>query len=310
MAVTSDVLRRGRELMRVIACIVTYEPEVDLLQANIAAVLGQVEGLVLIDNASSSLPAFLENLEPGVEIHRQSENLGLSKAMNLAAVRARARGADAILMLDQDSVLSEGAVASLSAALSGHPECAIVAARMVHRNVDSTSGLSAGTLEVVNACITSGSLIRFSDWAALGGWDEQLFIDYVDFDFCLRLRMRGRGIVIDQATTMGHSIGNARRTGRVVVWGHGAGRLERMANDVVLYARKHRRSPAELQVVSRSVARAVVGLCWKAVVIVRYEQSKSAKLRALARGATKGLSRRPGRNVMRRIVPSRPGDAG
>ena len=84
-----------------------------------------------------------------------------------------------------------------------------------------------------------------------------------------------------------------------MVWGHGASRLEHMANDVVLYARKHRRSPAELQVVSRSVARAVVGLCWKAFVIVRYEQSKAAKLRALIRGAARGLARRQDVNVVR-----------
>lgn len=293
--------------MRVFACIVTYEPEVELLAANIDAVLGQVEGLVLIDNASSSLPGFLEGIDPRVEIHRQSENLGLSKAMNLAAIRARAGGADAILMLDQDSVVSAGAVAALSSALSSHPGRSIAAAHMVDRNVDSTSGVSADTLEVVDACITSGSLIRLSDWAAVGGWDEALFIDYVDFDFCLRLRMRGKEVVIDHATTMDHGIGNARKVGRVVAWGHGEPRLEHMASDVVLYARKHRRSPAELQVVPRGVARALAGLCWKAVVIVRYEQSKSAKLRAMARGAARGLAQRPDGKVVRQMASSSPG---
>jgi len=278
--------------VRVFACIVTYEPDIELLNANIAAVLGQVEGVVLVDNASRNLSSFLQTLDPRVDVLRQSQNQGLSRAMNAAARRAQAEGADAVLMLDQDSVVSAGAGASLSNALRADPGLAIVAAHMVDRNVEGVGESPTDVLEAVNACITSGSLVRLSDWAAVGGWDENLFIDYVDFDFCLRLRMRGRGIRIDHETKLDHAIGDAQRVGRVVVWGHGATRLEHMANDVVRYAKKHRRSPAGLQVVPRGVARAVAGLCWKAAVVLRYEQDKSAKLRALAKGAIRGLSRR------------------
>ncbi|PZE59691.1 hypothetical protein DEJ04_06975 [Curtobacterium sp. MCLR17_044] len=279
----------GRRLVRVFACIVTYEPDVELLNANIAAVLGQVEGIVLVDNASSNLSSFVQTIDPRVHVLRQSQNQGLSRAMNAAVRRARTDGADAVLMLDQDSVVSAGAVSSLSNALRADPGLAIVAAHMVDRNVEEVDESRTDGLEAVNACITSGSLVRLSDWAAVGGWDENLFIDYVDFDFCLRLRMRGKGIRIDHETKLDHAIGNAQRVGRVVVWGHGATRLEHMANDVVRYAKKHRRSPAGLQVVPRGIARAVAGLCWKAAVVLRYEQDKSAKLRALVRGTARGF---------------------
>lgn len=276
--------------MRIFACIVTYEPDVELLNANVAAVLDQVEGVVLVDNASSNLLSFLQTIDPRVDVLRQPQNQGLSRAMNAAVRRAQAEGADAVLMLDQDSIVSADAVSSLSEALRADPGLAIVAAHMVDRNVEGAGEPPTHVLEAVNACITSGSLVRLSDWAAVGGWDENLFIDYVDFDFCLRLRMRGRGITIDHKTKLDHAIGEAQRVGRVVVWGHGATRLEHMANDVVRYARKHRRSPAGLQVVPRGIARAVAGLCWKAVVVLRYEQDKSAKMRALVRGAARGLS--------------------
>ncbi len=42
----------GEDPMRIFACVVTYEPDLELLAANLAAVTGQVAGVIVVDNAS------------------------------------------------------------------------------------------------------------------------------------------------------------------------------------------------------------------------------------------------------------------
>jgi len=39
----------------------------------------------------------------------------------------------------------------------------------------------------VTMLVTSGSMIELATWQALGGFDEGLFIDYIDTDYCLRV---------------------------------------------------------------------------------------------------------------------------
>lgn len=278
--------------MRVIACVITYEPDRDLLRSNLEAVLDQVERVVLVDNASSSFDAIASRLDPRVVLLRQRSNLGLSRAMNAAAAEARRLGAEAVLMLDQDSVVATGLVESLERHLADDDDLAIVAARMIDRNL-SRAGDYARGLQVVQASITSGSLVRVRDWDEVDGWDERLFIDYVDFDFCLRLRMLERKIAIDHDTALDHAIGDARRVGRAIAWGHSAFRLRHMASDIIYYARKHRRSPAALQVVPRGVIRAAAVLVRKAVIVAAHERDRKQKLLALAQGTIHGFVTRP-----------------
>lgn len=280
--------------MRIFACVVTYEPDLELLAANLAAVTGQVAGVIVVDNASTNLSDFEGTLDSEIILIRRSANLGLSSAMNLGADVAMAADADALLMLDQDSLVAPEVVHLLSAELAADDRLAIVAAHMVDRNLAPGAIASHGP-ERVDACITSGSLVRLVDWKRIGGWDEQLFIDYVDFDLCLRLRVLDREIAIHHDALLMHSIGDARRVGRAVAWGHGARRLRHMAADAVHYARKHRRSPRALQVVPRGLLRTLAVLLRKSVVIALHEDQKVAKISAIAEGTFTGLVSRFGR---------------
>jgi rhamnosyltransferase len=275
--------------VRTFACIVTYEPELQLLTENLRSIVPQVEGVVVVDNNSSNAAEIADDLPDGVMFHRLPANRGLSAAMNIAVRRAMEAEASAVVMLDQDSVVGPTLVRTLQDDLDEDPGLAVVAPDIQDRNLGHEQPAMTTGLEQVNACITSGSIVRVEDWERVGGWDEDLFIDYVDFDFCLRIRLAGRGIAIDHRAVLDHSIGNARRAGAVVAWGHGAARLEHMAKDVLHYAKKHRGSPTRLQVVPNSLARALAVLIRKTAVIVLHEDDKVAKVSAIARGTIAGL---------------------
>lgn len=275
--------------MHTIACIVTYEPDLDVLTENVRAVSVQVDDVIVVDNGSSNVDAIAEGLPEGVDLRRLPDNAGLSRAMNIAVQQADVRGAVYVLMLDQDSVVTPQLVPMLRDVLTRDEDLALVGPDIEDRNLGvSPDGHGLGT-ERVNACITSGSLMRVADWRAIGGWDEGLFVDFVDFDLCLRLRTAGRGIAIEHGVFLQHAIGQARKVRAGVAWGHGAARLEHMSTDVVRYARKHRSARTDLQVVPNSIVRALALLGWKSLMVVLHEDAKVAKVSAIIRGTVRGL---------------------
>ncbi|MGO8765421.1 MAG: glycosyltransferase [Limisphaerales bacterium] len=58
-----------------------------------------------------------------------------------------------------------------------------------------------------SGAITSGSLIKPGMFEAVGFYDEALFIDYVDSDFCLRLQKRGFKIMSVAPVRLEHELG-------------------------------------------------------------------------------------------------------
>ena len=66
---------------------------------------------------------------------------------------------------------------------------------------------SRNDVEKVSACMTSGSLTNLYAWREIGGFDESYFIDFVDNDFCMRLRLGGYGIIRVNSCVMRHQLG-------------------------------------------------------------------------------------------------------
>jgi rhamnosyltransferase len=61
----------------------------------------------------------------------------------------------------------------------------------------------------VRTAITSGSLVRVAVFGAVGLFDDALFIDSVDHDFCLRCRRRGLLVIESRDQVLEHAIGQA-----------------------------------------------------------------------------------------------------
>lgn len=268
---------------RIFAGVVTFNPDTTRLRENIDAVAPQVADVLIVDNGSDSEPDAAPHT-----VHRFSENRGIAVALNEIMRLAAAGGATAVLLLDQDSVAENSMVATLEQSLASG--VALVAPNILDRGLGG--GKKEGSRRDVNFCITSGSLLRVDAWAAVGGYDEAMFIDFVDFDFCLRLRASGYRIVRDDAATLVHEIGNARRVAGVVAYNHSAARSYHMGRDMVYYARKHRKSPKALKVGGRGVVLTLVVLARKAVIVVLHETDKLARVSALLRGALSGMRAR------------------
>lgn len=277
----------GMGKVSVVAGVVSFNPNLERLRENLDAAFREVDEIVVIDNNSKNREDIIKLVEefPGLRVYQNGSNVGIAKALNQVMARASALNAAWVLLLDQDSVVSDGLVTALTDNIQ--PGVGIVAPAIVDRS-DSQPAQAHGLCSNVDYCITSGSLCSIGAWESIGGYDEAMFIDFVDFDFCLRLRQSGLTIVRVPTTTLLHEIGKITRHGPFTAYHHSAFRSYHMARDMLYYAYKHRRSPRELMVQRRGLLGTYLVLARKAVIISLFEEDRVRRVLAILRGALTG----------------------
>lgn len=186
------------------AGIVTYNPDIDRLEENIDAIKPQVEGVLIFDNGSNNVNEILYCCEKSPLIC-STDNVGMAKALNRLAGVARSKGATDIVMLDQDSVVTPGFVVSEAAKRADG--VGIVCPHISDRNVKVADVDRTLTIDVPRT-ITSGSMVNLEAWTKVGGYDERLFVDNVDNDFCDNLRAHGYRVVRTNAAKIIHEMGH------------------------------------------------------------------------------------------------------
>jgi len=268
----------------VITAVVTaYHPD-GRLSAVIDAALESCAEVVVVDNTPTDSKSQTDDFtDSRVKVLRPGRNSGLAGALN-AAVGALSPEAEAVLVLDQDSVLPKELVPSLAAHLAD-PGIGVIAPTPV----DAVSGVAYGrftpsgsTLVDRDAVITSGMLVRRSVLDASGSFRDEFFVDWVDNDFCLRLRRNGVRIVQDTAILLPHSIGDRRehRVGPVKIrvlryspWRH----YWITRNGLVLIRENLRRNPGwSLQ--------ALLYIGRQALTTAVFEPSRGENLKAILSG--------------------------
>ena len=195
--------------------VVTYHPDADVV-ARVAAVAAQVGRVVVVDNGSA--PADVDRLRhglPGVELIANPANRGIATALNQGLARAAALGCAWALTMDQDSTAHSTLMAGLRRAYdacSYRDHLGTLAANFVdrHRRRRFVATATAGGRPYVEqaAVITSGSLVSVAAWAAVGPFRDDYFIDFVDHEFCLRLRRDGWRVAATAEPLIDHAIGH------------------------------------------------------------------------------------------------------
>ncbi|MEM6374602.1 MAG: glycosyltransferase family 2 protein [Pseudomonadota bacterium] len=198
--------------MKTVAVLVTYHPDTDRVKAMMTALEPQVDGLILVDNGSDQtgmLDSMLGHLSIPCEALFQPDNRGLAQAQNAGIALAQGMGAAAVLLMDQDSLPGDNMVAALKSALTARQEGrpAAIGAAFIEPARGTAAALPDGDYPEVRAVIASGTLIPIAVFHDVGRFDEALFIDFVDTEWCLRARARGYRCFIARNARMTHQIG-------------------------------------------------------------------------------------------------------
>lgn len=286
----------------IVACVVTYQPGEDLAD-NLRALRKQAARVFVVDNGSGNAAAVEAHARAlGCDFIGLPRNLGVAAALNQGLMQARALGATWLATFDQDSQLPEGALHGLLAAWAGHPERDRIGVLSL-THADRATGQhyhhawdileESGSWRRLRSAITSGSLVRLDAVAQVGAFDERLFIDSVDHDFCLRARRHGWLVMEDRTRVLTHSIGAAtvhRWLGRsLVVRNHSADRRYYMARNQLEVARQNFLADPVWSL------KACLQLVNTALGVALFETQARSKLAAMAQGALHFALRRFGR---------------
>ena len=217
------------------AVIIVYRPDPILLQQLVKAIRPQVDALWLMNNGTSlELCDLQEQIDRGevlAEIIQLPSNLGIGEAIARAAERARIEDHAFLLTLDQDSIPHADMVAKLHAAYcelhSQKNPVAAVGPQQIDRRTAHHAAFIAPIGErptfrrriypgnnahiEVDHLITSGMLAPISTYLLVGMPRADLFIDYVDIEWSLRVRHCGYKLYAVGGAILNHSIGDNYR---------------------------------------------------------------------------------------------------
>jgi rhamnosyltransferase len=290
------------------AVVVTYFPKAGSAD-NLDALAPQVGKLLIVDNGSSA-----PSLEPveaaaqrlNAEIVRLGSNLGIATALNAGLKIAREHGFRWLATFDQDSRATPGMIEEMVRALKSYPqpgEVAIVTPCHVDRRLGFTVREKAGEdvgegWRVIPSTMTSGNLVSVEIATEVGGFDDSLFIDYVDHEFCLRLRGYGYRVLEATRAKLLHSLGAMERRlfifKHVTVTNHPTVRRYYISrNRLIIWRQYWQQEPVW---VMRDMRR----FLFETVYILLYEKQLRAKVPMILRGLRDGF-----RNVRGAFDPGR-----
>jgi rhamnosyltransferase len=211
----------------VAAVVVLYRPEADTVfnLSEYASDFGHVWAIDNSEEPDARVVAAISAI-PTVECVPMHRNSGLGTALNAGVARARDAGFAWVVTLDQDSSPAARMLFELSRCACScleTRELGLVSPVLKLENGPEETGYD-GCREVLTT-ITSGSLVSVAAWEKVAGFDEGLFIDQVDHDFCLRLHSAGLAVLECGSAVLAHRMGEMRQRrllGPVYVSNHSA----------------------------------------------------------------------------------------
>lgn len=195
--------------MRIGAGIVLFNPDIERLKQNIEAIADQVIEVIVVDNHSDNINDIkkLILLFKNLILIQNDENYGIAHALNQIFVKAEELQYEWILTLDQDTICDDKMVKKLSENLS-IPKLGIICPEVNYEGWSSKS-ISGDRILEIEACMTSGAMTNVGAWKEIGGFEESYFIDYVDNEFCMKLKLNRFRIIRDMSCIMNHQLGES-----------------------------------------------------------------------------------------------------
>lgn len=191
-------------MVRIAAVTIVYHPSKTVIE-NILSYYSAVDELYIMDNSAVRNDFITEKLSnTNICYFHDGNNRGIAERLNHAATLAISKGFNWLLTMDQDSYFDEGAVEQYKKNIEhfeGKEQTAVFGVN--YAKPDS----EANTFKEVPILITSGSIINLEKIKLLGNFDENLFIDEVDSEYCYRARTHKFKIIECSQIFLHHQLG-------------------------------------------------------------------------------------------------------
>jgi rhamnosyltransferase len=192
----------------ILGVIITYNPDLNLLHKNITSFIDSVDAVIIVDNGSKAISELFRLESDTIKVLSNSSNLGIAEGLNQALFYAQKHHFDYVLTMDQDSFFESDTIQKLLLGFK-NDKIAIVCPSLKDMNSHHFVTVSEEYVEIFTA-ITSGCLCNVAILELVGGFDSKMFIDYVDFELCLRLQKNGFKIIQSQQSVLCHHLGESK----------------------------------------------------------------------------------------------------
>lgn len=188
--------------MKICGVVVWYNPGEEEV-SNIKTYLNYVDRVIVVDNSSNNNSYLLNGINK-IDYIANNENLGIAKALNIGCDKSIEYGYKYALTMDQDSRFDEDMIKKFI--------------NLFHEKtkVDKSIAIFAPLTDnsenggYVNKIITSGNILDLNAFKSVNGFDDDLFIDEVDFDLCFKLLKNNYKLYRFKEIRLNHKLGNKK----------------------------------------------------------------------------------------------------
>jgi rhamnosyltransferase len=257
--------------MKIAAVVIWFNPEKNMV-ANILTYSKYVFKTVIIDNSTCNNSALVVG-ERNIEYIPLEKNIGIAAALNIGYLRVEEMGMEWVLTMDQDSSFLESDIKYYLDPNALHFKQFGVAVFGPNFEGPITSDLID-----CKSVISSGSLVSLAAHKKNSGYNENLFIDQVDHEYCFRLKRLSYRIIRLGYISMSHTVGlplAKKKFGRIFVsHNHNAIRKYYMTRNT-LYMRRHYKefNNKNLKIIFMDI-----------INIILIEEDKFNKLKSIIKG--------------------------
>lgn len=186
-------------MKRILAIVVTYYPDEELLTKNIQAFVNELDKVLIWENTPEK-----EKLKYRFVQHEKIEYCGdgansIARALNYAWRYARQNDYDYLLTMDQDSLFLDFPSYKKTVLENSLSQDAIYGPNFSRKPIDP--------IQEKHYTITSGMMLPVTVLDAVGGYDEFFAVDGLDLDLCLRARQIGIRTYVIRDSTLKHKFG-------------------------------------------------------------------------------------------------------
>lgn len=176
--------------------------------------------VIIVDNSTVKNVDFFLELN-NTKIFHLDENIGIAAAQNIGINKSIEQGADYIILSDQDTIYPVDYVEKMIEIFAFDEVAAAVAPRFIDVKKKSIDGFAIlrrigfaniypefGCYAIAHA-IASGLIVKVSTLSDIGLMQDDLFIDWVDYEWCWRARKAGYKIIGNADVIIQHQLGDS-----------------------------------------------------------------------------------------------------
>ncbi|KWI92519.1 rhamnosyltransferase [Burkholderia ubonensis] len=283
------------------ALVILYQPT-DAQLASLDALRRASDALLVVDNSPQpDARARDACARDGIALLHHGNRGGIAGAFNAGLAALFRERVDAVALFDQDSTAPDAYFPAMRDVCAGlAPRAFLAGPRIFDENARSflpelsTNGITLRRLNIepgaaMQRCaflISSGCVVSRDAYDTLGPFDETLFIDHVDTEYCFRALARNVPLYVVPSLVLTHRIGAKRR--------HALGPFA-MTSMNHPWQRRYYSARNAVQLGIQYGLRFPVAIVpnlltlWQIVQIALVERDKRAKLGGIALGIVDGL---------------------